>query len=1039
MKAILKTALIVTLFIPPILMSAQQNPLANPAAIITDSQARFTVLTPEMIRLEWGSGGKVEDHASFVFLNRNLDVPAFTVKEENGWLVITTEKLRLRYLKDSGKFTAANLLITLTLNGKEVQWKPGMKDSLNLHGTTRTLDGWNGGKPSDLEPGLISQSGWALVDDSESLLFDDSDWPWVMKRPDSERQDWYFLGYGHDYKKCLADYTRVAGKIPIPPMFAFGYWWSRYWVYSDSELRELCTDMKAHGIPMDVLIIDMDWHKTYDLTWSDMKKDPFGQPVGWTGYTWNRDLFPEPGEFLQWTARQKLKTALNLHPASGIPPMEEQYDDFAKAFHFDTTGRPYIPFQLENKEFAKTYFNTLLKPFEDQGIDFWWLDWQQWPESKTIKGLSNTWWLNYAFFTNMERNGKRPLLFHRWGGLGNHRYQIGFSGDAIVSWQSLAFEPYFTATASNVGYGYWSHDIGGHNPLEIPTEPELYLRWLQFGALSPILRTHATKSNVMERRFWMFPDHFQAMKEAIQLRYALVPYIYSCARLAYDEGLSICRPMYYEWPEKQQAYDFQGQYYFGDDILVVPVTEPINENDLLASMKIWLPEGDWYEYYSGELLPGNQVINRKYAQDEIPLFIKAGAIIPMNPEVMNLQDNTDTLVLFITPGGRGETVIYDDDRNSPAYKEGQFTRTKVTSALLPDQTGLSLLINAREGSYRDMPGQLSWEVRLPSLLPPIQVTIDGKTMPFSQNPVVNSWYYLGKELMVIVKTSPLSCTSTHEIILHFENPLSSRQALLNGKTGQFRRLSRIVTTLKQQAGSDFFIPDWLYGLEQTYRRIDYHPQNAESELIQFESHFNTLARDLATLTTDSSAILLQQIRYLSRSVTAEENDAIRKAMELLKKKESRVSIRLPYAGQYAAGGKLALMDGKQGSLHFFDGKWQGYEGVDLDFTYDMENECFIRQVKIGFLENQGNWIFFPKGIEIQTSKDGVHFETTVTQAFDSPVNSNIIHVDRIPVEINKTARFIRIIAKNQGICPKWHQGAGEKAWLFADEIEIIKK
>jgi len=97
------------------------------------------------------------------------------------------------------------------------------------------------------------------------------------------------------------------------------------------------------------------------------------------------------------------------------------------------------------------------------GIDFFWLDWQQWIENKNVKGLSNTWWLNYVFFTEMEREGKnRPLLFHRWGGLGNHRYQIGFSGDTHITWQSLSFQPYFTSTAGNVGYGYWSHDIGGH-------------------------------------------------------------------------------------------------------------------------------------------------------------------------------------------------------------------------------------------------------------------------------------------------------------------------------------------------------------------------------------------------------------------------------------------------------------------------------------------------------------------------------------------------------------------------------------------------
>jgi alpha-glucosidase (family GH31 glycosyl hydrolase) len=125
-------------------------------------------------------------------------------------------------------------------------------------------------------------------------------------------------------------------------------------------------------------------------------------------------------------------------------------------------------------------------------VDFWWLDWQQW-STTNIPGMSPTMWLNYVHYTDMERQGKvRPLIFHRWGGLGNHRYPIGFSGDVVSVWKSLVFQPYFTATAANVGCAYWSHDIGGHMPG--PISAELFTRWLQFGAFSPILRTHTPRT-----------------------------------------------------------------------------------------------------------------------------------------------------------------------------------------------------------------------------------------------------------------------------------------------------------------------------------------------------------------------------------------------------------------------------------------------------------------------------------------------------------------------------------------------------------------
>ena len=193
-----------------------------------------------------------------------------------------------------------------------------------------------------------------------------------------------------------------------------------------------------------------------------------------------------------------------------------------------------------------------------------------------MPGVTPTWWLNYVFFTDMERRGKnRPLLFHRWGGLGNHRYQIGFSGDAISVWESLAFQPQFTATAANVGFGYWSHDIGGHMPG--PVSPELYTRWIQFGVFSPILRTHTTKNPESERRLWAYPDaYFSVMRDAYRLRYALIPYIYTEARKAFDTGISICRPMYYEHPGAEEAYAATGQYMFGDAMIVAPIATPVD-------------------------------------------------------------------------------------------------------------------------------------------------------------------------------------------------------------------------------------------------------------------------------------------------------------------------------------------------------------------------------------------------------------------------------------------------------------------------------
>ena len=245
-----------------------------------------------------------------------------------------------------------------------------------------------------IEDGILSTDGWTLIDDSKGLLFDDSEWAWVTERPSGEGQDWYFMAYGHNYKAALKDFTTFAGKVPLPPRYAFGYWWSRYWSYSDDELRDLTAKFDAYDIPLDVLVIDMDWH--------------YVNPGrgGWTGYTWNRSLFPNPAQFLQYLKGKKLQVTLNLHPAGGIEPYEERYKDMANWMGMDPSSKQRIDYCGSDKRFMSGWLNTILRPMEKEGVDFWWLDWQQDMFDRHIKTLNNTWWLNYVLFSDKERDGR---------------------------------------------------------------------------------------------------------------------------------------------------------------------------------------------------------------------------------------------------------------------------------------------------------------------------------------------------------------------------------------------------------------------------------------------------------------------------------------------------------------------------------------------------------------------------------------------------------------------------------------------------------
>jgi len=817
---------------------------AKTTSIVVEGNTRFTMLTPNIIRLEYDSTGKFVDDPSFVVINRDLPAIPFKKSLKGQWLIIKTAQMELKYKKGSGKFNDKNLQITYNPNSSQpIVWHPGIKSNANLKGTFRTLDGMNGDRyegsktPTPFEDGLISRDGWYLLDDSNNFLFDNSDWKWVKERNNKEL-DWYFMGYGTDYKKALYDFTQIAGKVPLPPRSAFGYWWSRYWNYSDDEFRTLVKRFKHYNIPLDVLVIDMDWHDTDGLSLSDDKKfDEFEQPIGWTGYTWNKSLFPEPDRFLQWLKDQRLKPTLNLHPASGIAPDEEKYAEFAKAMNFDTTTKKNIPFEVADKKFMTNLFDIVLDPLQKKGVAFWWLDWQQWPYSNKIAGLSNIWWLNYSFFSHMERQKEqRPLLYHRWGGLGNHRYQIGFSGDAAISWKSLDFQPYFTSTASNVLYGYWSHDLGGHMFGNVPEDqkkidPELYTRWMQYGVFSPIFRTHSSKDPRLMKEIWNFTgSYFDALYDAIHLRYALGPYIYTMARETYDTGISLCRPMYYDYPKDENAYTFKNEYLFGNDMLIMPITTPaVNE---LSTVKVWLPAGnDWYEWSTGTLLKGGQTIERKFLINEYPIYVKAGAIIPMyDKTVQNMEENSKNLVLKLFPGGNYTTKLYEDHGNNDDYKNTAYTYTTIQSKRAADNI-LEVKVLPREGSFPGMIEKRNVAFQLYGSVMPDSITLNGLNIPYNVAKSNNTWNYSGNDLTVHILSTEVDCNETTKISVYY--PL--KQVDINGMIGKMNRLKKAVDLMKNNWFHSSPIPNMISVINQANINIEYNP---------FE--FNNIAHNFMT-------------------------------------------------------------------------------------------------------------------------------------------------------------------------------------------------
>ena len=826
-------------------VKAQDRALANKGAIVkSGAYTRFTVLTPQTIRMEWDSTGAFNDYESFVVINRDLPVPNFTKSIVDGWLVIKTQAMEIRYRENSGRFSSTNLSIKYLKNKKHLfTWVPGAVQKDNLKGTTRTLDNMDGDsdvygrKRLELENGLLSKDGWYFLDDSKSFLFDKSDWPWVKERIKSNSQDWYFMGYGHDYKSALYDFTLISGKVPLPPRYAFGYWWSRYWKYSDNELRSLVGNFDRYNLPLDVLVIDMDWHK-------NLNND------GWTGWTFDDALFTDPANFLKWTADEGLKVTMNLHPASGIDPAEPSYKTFAANMNFDTSGHRTIPYIGSNKKFMQNLFDVVLHPLEKQGVGFWWLDWQQWPYDKAIPGLNNTWWINYVFFSDMERHSlARPLLYHRWGGLGNHRYQTGFSGDSFITWKTLEYQPYFTNTASNVLYDYWSHDIGGHQVKsgQSGLDPELYTRWMQYGTLSPIFRTHSSKNPLLNKEPWNFKGtYFEALTNAIKLRYTLAPYIYTMARKTYDTGLALCRPMYYDYPESQEAYDFSREYQFGDNMLIAPIGAPMVNG--YSTVKVWLPPGnEWYDWNTGTLLKGNQVASRQFSLLEYPIYIKGGSIIPMYPAIKNLKKNPHKMIIGIFPGGSGSSAkIYEDAGDRKNYNQ-EYTFTEIRSAMKDRSFKVTIL--PRIGNYEGMTATKDYQIKLYGSEMPVSILVNGKPITYTMTPTGLNWGYDGSQLCAVINIPEVQCTGRTEVTVNYSK--SDYADINNGLIEKMKKLSSATVELKYR-DVNLLIPTAIGSAEELNEALTYYPEKFHELIKEFNKNYNDIPLNVKKMDIQAS-------------------------------------------------------------------------------------------------------------------------------------------------------------------------------------------
>ncbi|MFY0407252.1 TIM-barrel domain-containing protein [Solicola sp. PLA-1-18] len=680
------------------------RPVAAEAATVQGPDWRITVLTDGLVRLEHADDGVFEDRASTFAIVRDLPVPDFTVTRVGDGVEVVTDRFRLSY--DGRPFSTSGLSLQVRgdVSNYHSVWRHG-QPTRDLRGTARTLDEADGRIP--LEPGVVSRWGFSLIDDSSSMLLADDGW--VAPR-DGSRDDLYVFAYGLDHRGALDAFHAVSGLPPLLPRFALGNWWSRYHAYTEAEYRELIGRFEAEGLPFSVSVVDMDWHL--------VDVDPV-HGSGWTGYTWNRELFPDPEEFLAFLHARGLRVTLNVHPADGVRSYEDAYAAMCEALGRDAASGEPIAFDVTDREFLAAFFDVLHRRLEDEGVDFWWIDWQSGPYSK-VPGIDPLWVLNHFHFLDSARDGRRPLTFSRYAGPGSHRYPVGFSGDTVVSWESLDFQPEFTATATNIGYGWWSHDVGGH--FHGYKDDELAARWVQLGVFSPVLRLHSGSNPFNTKEPWRFgPVAREAMSQALRLRHRLVPYLHTMNHRAAGQGRAIVEPMYHLHPAVDAAYEVPNQFAFGTELLVAPITSKHDVRTQTGSVRAWLPSGTWVDVLGGQVYDGDREVVLHRGPDAIPVLAAPGAIVPLDGAGSpgNGTDNPASFEVLVVVGADGAFELVEDDGRTPAQR-------LLTPISLDQKSGV-LSVGPSTGDRSCAPSERGWTVtflRLDAAVEPV-VEVDG--------------------------------------------------------------------------------------------------------------------------------------------------------------------------------------------------------------------------------------------------------------------------------------------------------------------------
>lgn len=679
------------------------NPKTNKECCYFFKEWRISILKNNIIRLE-KSDKYFNELPTQIVVNRYFEKPNFTLEED---------KNSIKFIFNSYTFIFnGNLETSYIIYNNE---KLLLNNDYNLGGTYSTVDGMDGeryvyqgdkGIIREIGLSVCSKNGIAIIDDSNSYCFDEN---WEFSHINTDEVDVYIFFYPNDYQNAVKDYFQLSGYPPKLPKYVFGNWWSRYYAYTDKKYLRLMDEFFEENIPFTIATIDMDWHYSSSngrniFSDLDISRDQFlldnkyvcegwedknHMSLGWTGFVWNKKLFPDYQWFLKKLKDKNLHITLNLHPHDGIAFYEtEFYQQFSERLNIDISKKNNIPFDLTDKDNRDLYFEKIFNKYEDEGVDFWWIDWQQGENSK-FKGLTPMWLCNHYFYLNNSRKNQRPLILSRYCGIGGHRYPLGFSGDTVQTYDSLRYLVKTTSKATNIGFTYWSHDVGGH--MMGIKDGEQFLKFVQFAVFSPILRLHCSCEEVYDKNPRLFLNGYgELIKKYLRLRHQLIPYIYSFMLKTNKEGRGLLEPIYYYHSEDENAYRYADEeYYFASSLLVSPFTQP-KDIDGYSKKEVYFPEGEFYDYKYGYKYKGNNVLTIHREIDDMPVFIRQGHFLILDNNKIGNDISNPKSISVITTSGEGKYTLLEDDDNE----------LNLETTFINNKNRLSILITGDEKLYQ---------------------------------------------------------------------------------------------------------------------------------------------------------------------------------------------------------------------------------------------------------------------------------------------------------------------------------------------------